>query len=319
VVNPTSIPGRARAFAPGGVGNVGPGFDVLGLAVDGLGDTVSIELTNDRNSRIEMTGVDWKFIPLDPLRNACAIAARFWLDRCGVNQSFRMSIVKGIPMSAGLGGSGASSVAGALAAALACGSDATPIELMEAALAGESFVAGRHLDNIAASVLGGLALVRSIDPIDAIRLPISGDWRIVLVTPHIRLSTKRARAILPAASDRKVWVQEMANSVGLAHAFASGDSSLMRRCLDDVYAEPHRSALIPHFDAVKRAALDAGAHGCSISGAGPTLFAIADDASAAAIGSAMKNAFAEIESDVRVARIAADGARPLGPEEKRDG
>jgi homoserine kinase len=305
-------------FAPGGVGNVGPGFDVLGLAVDGLGDTVSIELTNDRVSRIAMTGVDSNFIPSDPQRNACAIAARFWLDRCGVNQTFRMSIAKGIPMSAGLGGSGASSVAGALAAALACGSNATPIELMEAALAGESFVAGRHLDNIAASVLGGLALVRSVDPIDALRLPISGDWRVVLVTPHVRLSTKRARAVLPASSDRKVWVQEMANSVGLAHAFATGDAALMRRCLDDVYAEPHRSALIPHFDAVKRAALDAGAHGCSISGAGPTLFAMADDVSAAAIGTAMQTAFAEIASDVRVTRVAAEGARGLDLEEKTD-
>jgi homoserine kinase len=306
------LPGRARAFAPAGVGNVGPGFDVLGLAIEGLGDTVTIELTGESSSTIEVTGVDFELVPRDPGRNACGIAARFWLDRCGIPLSFRMSIAKGIPMSAGLGGSGASSVAGALAAALACGRQQAAMELMEAALAGESAVAGRHLDNIASSVLGGLALVRSIDPIDAIRLPISGDWRVVLVTPHIRLSTKRARSVLPASSERRVWVQEMANSVGLVHAFGTGDAALMRRSLDDVYAEPHRSALIPQFGAVKRAALDGGAHGCSISGAGPTIFAIAGEGTAAAIGAAMQKAFGDIVSDVRIARIAAEGARGIG-------
>ena len=311
------LPGRARAFAPGGIGNVGPGFDVLGLAVEGLGDTVTIELTDEGSSTIEVIGVDSELVPCDPKANACAIAARFWLDRCDAPLSFRMSIAKGIPMSAGLGGSGASSVAGALAAALACGLSPTPIEIMEAALAGESAVAGRHLDNIAASVLGGLALVRSIDPIDAVRLPIAGDWRVVLVTPHIRLETKRSRAVLPASSERRVWVQEMANAVGLVHAFGTGDAALLRRSLDDVYAEPHRSALIPHFDAVKRAALDAGAHGCSISGAGPTLFAIADAGTAAEVGGAMKQAFRDIESDVRITKIAAEGARGLDVPEKK--
>jgi homoserine kinase len=246
-----------------------------------------------------------------PERNACSIAARFWLDRCNVGASFRMSIAKGIPMSAGLGGSGASSVAGALAAVLASGRSATPIELMEAALAGESSVAGWLLDNFASSVLGGLALVRSIDPIDAVRLPISGHWRIVLVTPRIRLETKRARSVLPPSSERSVWVQEMANAVGLVQAFGTGDAALMRRSLDDVYAEPHRAALIPHFGAVKRAALDAGAHGCSISGAGPTIFAMASEDDAAAIGAAMQEAFAEVASDLRITGIAALGARQI--------
>jgi homoserine kinase len=311
VTNTIPLPGRARAFAPAGVGNVGPGFDVLGLAIDGLGDTVAIELTEDRSSTIEVTGVDSDLVPRDPERNACAIAARFWLERLGMRLSFHMSIAKGIPMSAGLGGSGASSVAGALAAALASGRQPSPMELMEAALAGESAVAGRHLDNIASSVLGGLALVRSIDPIDAIRLPICGDWRVVLVTPHIRLSTRRARSVLPTSTERRVWVQEMANSIGLVHAFGTGDGALMRRSLDDVYAEPHRAALIPRFAAVKQAALDTCAHGCSISGAGPTLFAIAGDGTAAAIGAAMQKAFGDIGSDVRIARIASEGARGL--------
>ncbi|HEX8410633.1 MAG TPA: homoserine kinase, partial [Thermoanaerobaculia bacterium] len=187
---------------------------------------------------------------------------------------------------------------------------ATPyVDVIAAALEGESFVAGRHLDNIAPSVVGGLALSRSIDPIDVIKLPVAAEWWIALVTPRVRIQTREARALLPDASARAEWIQQMANTTALAHAFAIADGELLRRALDDRYAEPRRAPLIPRFYDVKRAALDAGAFGCSISGSGPTLFAVApDERTARECAAAMEKAFGEIAS-AHVGAIAKEGVR----------
>jgi homoserine kinase len=303
---------KATAFAPGSIGNVGPGFDVLGLAIEGLGDRVSVELT-EGDARIDaITGVDAALVPLDPQRNAAAIAAIAWLRAHGEMRNPIVTIDKGLPLSGGLGGSAASSVAGAFAAALAMGSTTTPIELAAAALQGEMTVAGEHLDNIAPSILGGLALSRSVRPIDIVALTVKADWRLALVTPDVRIQTKAAREVLPSTSGRAVWVQQMANSVGVVHAFATGDGELLRRALDDRYAEPRRAALIPHFNAVKRAAIDAGAFACTISGSGPTLVAICiDDAVAKAVTRAMQSAFGSVASVARVSPIAKQGVRAI--------
>jgi homoserine kinase len=303
---------KAMAFAPGSIGNVGPGFDVLGLAIEALGDRVTIELT-DGEARIEaITGVDAALVPLDPQRNAAAIAAIAWLRARGEARNPIVTIDKGLPLSGGLGGSAASSVAGAFAAALAMGSETTPIELAAAALQGEMTVAGEHLDNIASSILGGLALSRSVRPIDIVALTVSADWRLALVTPDVRIQTKAAREVLPSTSGRAVWVQQMANTAGVVHAFATGDSELLRRALDDRYAEPRRAALIPHFNAVKRAAADAGAFACTISGSGPTLVAICeDDTVARRVAEAMQKAFEQVGSIANVSPIARRGVRAV--------
>jgi homoserine kinase len=226
-------------------------------------------------------------------------------------QKLQITIDKGLPVSGGLGGSAASSVAGAYAAALAIGDTFSPEEIMMAALEGEMFVSGRHLDNIAPITLGGLVLSRSIDPIDAVRLPVPKNWSVALITPRVRIETKQARAILPQQWDRASWVQQMANTVALVTAFGSGDGPLARRALDDLYAEPRRAPMIPRFAEVKRAALDAGAFGCSISGSGPTIFAIVDTSTSMNCLSAMRRAMDGIESESRIAPIARSGARPV--------
>jgi homoserine kinase len=179
---------------------------------------------------------------------------------------------------------------------------------MEAALEAESTVAGRHLDNIAASALGGLTISRSVDPIDAVRISVPEKWSVVLITPHVRIETKAARAILPSEWPSDSWIQQMANTTALAYAFASGDEDLLKRSLDDGYAEPLRMKLIPRFREVKQAALAAGALGCSISGSGPTIFAITRDLDRHC-AEAMKRALGEVKSDVHVARIATEGVR----------
>ncbi|HEX7149964.1 MAG TPA: homoserine kinase [Thermoanaerobaculia bacterium] len=309
---------HGTAFAPGSIGNVGPGFDVLGLAVGGIGDTVTVELTKDAPSVAAVRGRDAELVPLDPARNCASIAAQAMLRGSGWNAV--ITVEKGLALAGGMGGSAASSVAGAYAAFVALQpktenrkpTTADLNAIIAAALEGESAVAGRHLDNIAPSVVGGLALSRSVDPIDVIALPVLAEWWVALVTPRVRVQTKDARALLPNECDRATWIQQMANTTAMAHAFAVGDGPLLRRALDDRYAEPRRAALIPHFYDVKNAALDAGAYGSSISGSGPTIFAIAEDERAARrCAEAMQRAFAEIESTIHAGPIEKKGARSV--------
>lgn len=301
---------RATAFAPGSIGNVGPGFDVLGLAFEGMGDSVSVELTRGESRISSVTGRDAQLVPRDAERNCAAIAANAYLRPFGFRAI--VTVEKGLALAGGMGGSAASSVAGAYAAALALGQGPVVGDVLAAALEGESAVAGRHLDNIAASTVGGLALSRSTDPIDVIRLPVGARWWIALVTPHVRVHTRDARALLPELCDRATWTRQMANTVALAHAFGAGDAELLRRALDDRFAEPHRAALIPRFREVKAAALEAGALGCSISGSGPTLFAIASDEEVArSCAGAMQSAFGDVDSSVHVGAIAQHGVRAV--------
>jgi homoserine kinase len=302
----------ATAFAPGSIGNVGPGFDVLGLAVDGVGDRVTVTLRDVPGIVVEASGLDAEHLPLDDTRNTAAIAAAAVFARAGYDRGAMITIEKGLPLSGGLGGSAASSVAGAAAAHLALHDTLDLDAIVAAALAGESTVSGWHLDNILPSVFGGLMLARTVDPIDYVRLRVAEPWWLAVVTPAVRIETKRAREILPENVERQLWIQLMANTASMVHAFAAGDGPLLRRALDDVYAERARKALIPHFDNVKRAALSAGSIGCSISGSGPTVFAIApDELTAKRCGDAMQRSFAELRSVAHIAPIAAQGVRAV--------
>jgi homoserine kinase len=300
----------ATVFAPGSIGNVGPGFDILGLAVEGVGDRVTVEPAKNETT-VVVQGRDAEMLPTDPAKNAAAIAAMAMLRRFGRREKMKVMVDKGLPVSGGIGGSAASSVAGAYAAALAFDMEISPADIMTAALEGEIVVSGRHLDNIAPITLGGLVLSRSIDPIDAIPLPVPQQWAVALIMPHLRIETKHARAILPEQWDRRSWIQQMANTAALIVAFTSGDGALARRALDDLYAEPRRAPMIPRFSEVKRAALEAGAFGCSISGSGPTIFAIVERDAGAACIEAMQQAVGDIECEVRVAEIARRGAHRI--------
>lgn len=301
---------KATAFAPASIGNVGPGFDVLGLAVDGIGDRITVELTDGEARVAGVTGRDSKFVPLDSSRNVAAIAACAWLSNAGIDKRPVVTVDKGLALAGGMGGSAASSVGGAFAASLAARQTASRESIMIAALQGEARVAGRHLDNIAPCVSGGLALVRSVDPIDVIAIPVPGEWSVVLLTPHVRIRTKEARAMLPEKWDRASWIQQMGNTAALMHGFATGDAELVRRSLDDRFAEPVRAPLIPNFYEVKKAALDHGAIGCSISGSGPTIFAITTGPPAEC-AAAMKAALRDVTSDLHTGLIARQGVRAI--------
>lgn len=285
---------------------------MLGLAVEGPGDEVRLERVSGASSIEEITGLDAELIPREPGSNVVTVAAEAMLRALGEAGGVRVWLRKGIPQSGGLGGSAASSVAGAFAAAVACGHAPQPVEVMAAALTAEATVAGRHLDNIAACVLGGLTLVRSTDPIDVVRVPLGRPLYVALVTPAVRLETRTARSVLAPTLDRAAWVQQMANTAALLYGLQSGDLGLVSRSLVDGFAEPKRAPLIPRFDPIKAAALAAGALGSSISGAGPTIFALVEDETkGAAVLAAMRGALGDMPGRALLVAVDTRGARAL--------
>jgi homoserine kinase len=222
-----------------------------------------------------------------------------------------LSVTKRLPLSGGQGGSAASAVAGALAANALLGNPLDRTALLLAALQAESVIAGRHLDNVAPALLGGIVLVRGTDPPDVIRLPVPPDLRIALVLPAQRLRTADARAVLPREVRREVVVSQAANVATLIHALHTGDLELLGRAMDDRIAEPARATLLPGFLDAKREAMLAGALGCSISGAGPTVFALAaDDTTAERLVDVMCAAYKShgVAASGRVARVDERGA-----------
>jgi len=302
----------AKVFAPGSIGNVGPGFDVLGLAISGLGVTVTIEPDGEGPRVAAVTGRDEKELPTDVDRNAAALAAILLYDKAGFKPFFRLTMENGLPFSGGLGGSATAAVAGAAAALLSLGRDFDPKPIMRCALEAEEMLSGRHLDNIAAAMYGGLTLSRDVETLDVVKIHVAAPWHIALITPRVRVATKQARSILPETWARSLWTRQMAQTAALVHAFATGDSKLLGRALEDGFAEPLRAGLIPNFREIKQAALDAGAYGCSISGSGPTMFAITGDAvTARLVVSAMGKAAGGDLALVHESPVGEKGLRPL--------
>lgn len=300
---------RATAYAPGSVGNVGPGLDILGLAVAGAGDEVCAEWREDQSIVVADPG--HADLPSDPARHTAAIAAAAVLRRAGVARGMTLQIRKGLPLSGGQGGSAASAVAGAVAADYLADSKLGTRILLECALEAESTVSGNHADNLAPSLLGGLVLVRSIAPMDVIRLPVPPSIRVVLVHPDQRLATRAARSVLPQSLARDLALRQAANIAAMVAGACLDDLALLGRGLDDQIAEPARAHLLPGFLKAKEAARAAGALGCSISGAGPTAFALVDSEECGAlVAESMMAAYAAagVKATARVACVDLDGA-----------
>jgi len=307
------MPGTSRVtvFAPGSVGNVGPGLDILGLALAGPGDAVTAELT--RTAGITILDPGHPDLPRQPERHAAGIAAAAVLAATGApGTGLLLRCRKGLPLAGGQGGSAASAVAGALATNLLLGGPLDQAGILAAALASEERLAGRHADNIAPILLGGIVLVRSLDPIDVVSLPVPARLRVVLAHPAQRMATSEARAVLPASVARDVALHQAAQVAAMVAALASGDLALLGRALDDRIAEPARAPHLPGFLAAKAAALAAGALGASISGAGPSAFALTDgDDTARAVGAAMADAYrrAGVAATTRIGKVDERGAR----------
>ena len=289
------MPERVQVFAPATASNLGPGFDVLGLALERPGDLVEAEIRDEPGVEItEVTGAD--SLSADPRENVVGIAASAALEHLRItDRGVRLALHKQMPIGSGLGSSAASSVAAAAAVGALFG-DALPKEaLVGCALRGEAAASGApHADNVAPCVLGGIVLIRGNDPLDLIQLPVPEPLRIVLVHPHVEVLTAEARRLV--AEQRfgiGQAVANLGNIAALVHALHTGDLELFGRSISDALVEPIRAPLVPGFAAVRQAALDAGALGCSISGSGPSVFAFAGSPAAAdAVADAMQAAFA---------------------------
>lgn len=304
-----TVPNAVTVEAPGSIGNFGPGLDVIGCAVSGASDRVTVQRAEHGLTVLEPGAPG---LTDDPKRHAAAVAAAAVLRYAGATIGLAISCRKGLPLSGGQGGSAASAVAGAVATNHLLGAPLATRDVLACCLEAESAVAGRHLDNIAPSLLGGIVLIRSLDPIDVHPLPVPRDLQIVLVRPEQRLATAASRAILPTEIARASVVHQLAQVAAVVDALHRGDLRLLGAAMDDRIAEPARAPLIPGFAAAKKAALEAGALGASISGAGPTMFALcADERAAHRVGIAMQHAFqqAGVAASHRVTRIDEVGAR----------
>lgn len=293
-------------MAPASIGNVGPGFDVLGLCVDGLADEVTVRLGDQTQLRVR--GADADAVPLDPDANATIIAARAMLRALDIAAEPQIETERRLPLAGGLGSSAAAAVAGALGAAAAANRDVPLATVLSAALAGEAAAGSAHLDNIAPCLVGGLTVARSTEPPDIYRAPIGAPWWVAVVTPDVTVRTESARQLLPEQLSTAAWVNQMAHTSALLTAFALGDPDGLGRALHDAFAEPRRAPLVPGLAEAKAAARDAGALGASLSGSGPTVFAIAPDRATA---KAVRDALCEAWGATRTAHIApldGDGA-----------
>ena len=305
------------AFAPATVSNVACGFDVLGFALHEPGDEVSARWI-DGGLRIDDIVNDGGRLPRDASRNTAGVAAAAVLRAIGERRGVALTIRKGLPLSSGLGGSAASAVAAAVAVdGLA---DARlPLEtLLSCAFEGERDGAGSaHADNIAPCLYGGFVLVRQANPPDVVRLPVPPTLTAVVVHPDLEIETAKARALMGTTVALSDAIRQWANLGAFVDALHRGDLSLLSRSLEDTIAEPRRAPLVPGLAAIKAAAAEAGALGCSLSGSGPSLFALCDGIAAAnRVAAAMRLAVAAHiggSPETYVSPIAAQGARVVAP------
>jgi homoserine kinase len=283
----------------------------MGMALAGPGDVV--EATEVKAPGVVVLDAGHPDLPREAGANTAALAAQAALRMAGRTEAgLALRITKGLPLSGGQGGSAASAVAGAVATNALFHLGLGEQQLLESALAAEACVAGWHLDNILPSLIGGIVLIRDATAYDYVRLPVPAELRVVIAHPRQRLRTADGRAVLPRDVPRDVAVYQAAQVAAMVLAFCTSDYDLLRRALNDRIAEPARAPLLPGFISAKRAALDAGALGCSISGSGPTAFAFAaDDVAGAAIGAAMHAAYAAegVDCAVRVTQVGLAGAQ----------
>ncbi|MBI5499320.1 MAG: homoserine kinase [Deltaproteobacteria bacterium] len=314
-----SGPRSVRVFAPATVANVAAGFDILGFAVGEPGDEVTARLAEQPGVRILRIEGDGGALPLEAERNTAGVAAREVLALAGRRGGIELEVRKRMPSGSGLGSSAASGVAAAVAVNALLGGPLRPEELLPALLEAERVACGTaHADNVAPALLGGFVLVRSYRPLDVVRLPTPAELWCALAHPQLEIRTADARRILRDRVRLSDAVVQWGNTAGLVAGLLLGDYALIGRSLQDVIVEPVRAVLIPGFARIKEAALDAGALGCSISGSGPSVFALARGAAAArAAGDAMASAVRGfgLPCDVWVSPLGGRGAHVVGAED----
>jgi homoserine kinase len=303
---------RAEAFAPATVANLGVGFDILGMAVEGAGDTIIAVPADGTGAKILSIEGDNGKLSHDADKNVATIAANALLNALNRKDGVGIHLKKGLPLASGMGSSAASSVAAVVAVNALLGYPFKKEELLPFTLEGEAAVSGYHADNVAPCLLGGITLVNGTGIQDIRNLPVPEKLHLALVTPDVAVPTAEARAVLPKEIALKTMVKQTGAVAELMDALYRGDVPAMAKAMEgDTVVEPARAHLMPYLPEIRFAAKRAGALGLVISGAGPTLCAICDEASIAErVASDMQAVYtsAGLASIIRFCKVMKDGA-----------
>ncbi|NJC27540.1 homoserine kinase [Neolewinella antarctica] len=287
---------EVRVFAPATVANVAVGFDILGFAINRPGDEIVARFNPDRKGlRItKITGTGDKKLPTEVEQNTAGVAAQRLLEHLGKAElGIDLEVHKRMPFGSGLGSSAASAAGAVVAVNELLGAPLSRESLLYFSVLGEQVADGSfHADNVAPSLVGGITLIRSNESLDVHKLPVPDGLRVAVVHPEIEILTRDARAVLSKTIELSLAIQQMGSLASFITALHTNDLPLLGRSLHDYVIEPQRKQLIKGFDDVKEAAMSRGALGCSISGAGPSVFALCDSGYLAqAVGQGMQDAF----------------------------
>ena len=302
-----------KIFSPATIANISCGFDVLGLALDNVGDEMIIRKSDEKGVRI--TKIVGQKLPLEAHLNVAGIAAMALLSKVDIDYGFEIEIYKNIKPGSGIGSSAASAAGAVWAINKLLDAPFTSAELVKFAMEGEKLSSGiAHADNVAPALLGGITLVRSYEPLDLINLNVPKNLVVTVIHPQIEVKTATAREILRSHVTLKDAIAQWGNVAGLVSGLFMEDYDLIGRSLEDKIVEPVRSILIPAYDAVVKSSKMAGALGCGISGSGPSIFALSKGASDAEnVKVAMKQVYDKIgiPYDIHISSINPSGIKKL--------
>ena len=305
---------KVRVFAPASIANMGCGFDIIGLALDDVGDI--IEIVQSEGDGLTITNKSGVPLPADIEKNVITPVIRKFLEMIGQKAQIDVTVCEKIYPGSGIGSSAASSAAAAYGMNELYGCPLTEEEVVLCAMEGENLASGGyHADNAAPAVMGGIILIRGYEPLDVVKISVPGNFYCSVVHPHIVVTTKEAREILPKEVPLHNAIRQWGNVGGLVAGLFTSDIGLVGRSMQDVVAEPYRKQFIPGFDELRKKVLDAGALAMNISGSGPSVFALSDHKDKAeAAGRIMKEHFDSrgIGNEVYVVKVSNKGAKLTG-------
>ncbi|MFA5713865.1 MAG: homoserine kinase [Bacteroidales bacterium] len=304
-----------RVFSPASVSNVACGFDVMGFAIEQLGDQLVMRKSNKKGVIISKITGDGGILPYNVEANTAGKPLLSMSKKYSIEEGIEIEIHKKMPFGSGLGSSAASAVAAVYAFNKLFNLSLTKRELLKYALEGEEVASGAiHADNVAPSLYGGFVLIRGYNPIDIIEIATPPQLYCVVVHPQIEIKTKESRKILPKEIPLKDAVTQWGNTAALTAGLLTEDYNLISRSLQDVVIEPHRAHTIPGLHSIKSAAMANKALGCSISGSGPSIFALSKgERDANRVGEAMYKAMLEsgLKGTLYISKISKKGPQVL--------
>ncbi len=302
-----------KVFCPATIANISCGFDVLGVALDGVGDEMVVRKIPEKG--IKISKLEGQDLPMETHLNVAGVAGMALLEQSGHSGGFEIEIYKKIKAGSGIGSSAASSSGAVWAMNELLGNPFSTLQLVQFAMAGEKLASGvAHADNVAPALFGGFTLVRSYGPLDIIPIHSPAELYATVIHPQIEVKTSDSRKILKTNISLKDGIKQWGNVGGLIAGLFMEDYALIGRSLQDHIVEPIRSILIPGFDAVRSEAQKSGALGGGISGSGPSIFAFSRGKEIAdKVANAMEGVYRHIgvAHDVHVSKINTEGVRRL--------